>query len=382
MQTAATHADLVSTGMDAETEIELLARAEHLQLLFRHGLIVLLSNLSAGIALVGGLWPYLPHGELLAWLGVLALVNTVRWGLSRRFGSESIDIARVPSREAALIGGTLASAVLWGAAAVLFYVPDEPALAMFLALILVAMTAASTVLLSFHRIAYPLFCIPIVIPLAVQLVADPGSLQTAIAIVIPIYYALLFILSREIYRYSHEAIVTGSVRERHALLDHVTSIPNRRAFDEFLHAEWMRAARNGQPLSLILCDVDRFKRYNDEYGHAVGDAVLRAVAGLCRQEARRKTDMAARIGGDEFAIIAADTNADGAARIVRNLERSREVAARRSVQPWAFPTLSVGCFTSIPTGAASASSVFEQADAALYRAKAEMRRRELDEPIG
>jgi diguanylate cyclase (GGDEF)-like protein len=272
-----------------------------------------------------------------------------------------------------LLGSTLISGLLWGAAAIWLYVPNQPAFSLFLALILVAMTAASTVLLSFHRSAYPVFCTPVIIPLTVQLIADSGTTHTAIAVVAPIYYSLLFLLSRQIYRYSHDAIINGSVRERHALVDHVTAIPNRRAFDEYFHAEWLRATRNRQPLSLILCDIDGFKQYNDRYGHAVGDAVLRAVAGLCRQAARRRTDLAARIGGDEFAIVAADTGKEGAAGIVRDLQNKRELMARNSYHSWAFPTLSIGCCTATPTHDDDAVSLFEQADAALYQAKAAMR---------
>jgi diguanylate cyclase (GGDEF)-like protein len=231
------------------------------------------------------------------------------------------------------------------------------------------MTAASTVLLSFHRYAYPVFCTPVVIPLAWQLGFDPGPSQTAVLVVIPLYYSLLFVLSRQIYGFSHQAIITSLTRQRDALIDQLTAIPNRRAFEEFLEKEWIRGIRSGRPLALILSDIDDFKVYNDSYGHAVGDTILRSVAGLFLQAARRRTDLAARIGGDEFAIIAPETDRLGISHLVQAIEQSRNRLAEGTFDAWSFPTLSFGFCTVIPSDAGSVFDLFEAADAALYEAK-------------
>lgn len=191
----------------------------------------------------------------------------------------------------------------------------------------------------------------------------------AVLLVIPIYYSLLFILSRQVYRFSHEAIVTSLIRQREALVDQLTAIPNRRAFEEFLEKEWIRGVRSGRPLSLILADIDDFKIYNDSYGHAVGDTILRAVASLFLQAARRRTDLAARIGGDEFAIIAPETDRAGIAKIVQSIEQSRGRLAEGTFEAWSFPTLSFGFCTVTPSDTGSLFELFEVADAALYEAK-------------
>jgi diguanylate cyclase (GGDEF)-like protein len=321
------------------------------------------------------LWTVVPQDRLMAWLAVLLLFNVFRWLQARRQAAKPPEAADLPKLELRLLLGTLASGLLWGSAAVLFYVPNQPAHSMFLTLILVAMTAGSTALLSFHRLAYPVFCAPVVLPLAIQLGTEGGAPQAAVALVIPVYFSLLFVLSRQIYRFSHQAIITALTRERHALADHLTAIPNRRAFEEFLEKEWLRGVRTRRPLTLIVSDIDDFKSYNDRLGHAVGDTVLRAVASLFRQAARRGTDLAARIGGDEFAIIAAETDHLGASSIVVNIERAREVLAHDKLKDWPFPTLSFGFCTVTPSDSGSAFLLFEEADAALYRAKAEGRHR-------
>jgi diguanylate cyclase (GGDEF)-like protein len=123
-------------------------------------------------------------------------------------------------------------------------------------------------------------------------------------------------------------------------------------------------------LTLIVSDIDDFKTYNDRYGHAVGDAILRSVAGLFQKAARRRTDLAARIGGDEFAIIIPDTDRVGAGIVVQRIQKSRELLAKSTFGPWAFPTLSFGVCSVWPSDSESPFALFEQADAALYEAKA------------
>jgi diguanylate cyclase (GGDEF)-like protein len=355
--------------LDVDVELGLLARAEHLRVLFKHSLIVLLANVAGGVTLFVGLGSVVPTQELVGWLAVLVLLNLTRWVTGHRLARKPIEVAQLRRLETLFVSGTLASGLLWGTAALLFYVPGQPGYGIFLALILVAMTAASTVLLSFHRFAFLVFCTPVIIPLAWRLGLDQGAPQTAVLLVIPLYYSLLLVLSRQIYRFSHEAIVTSLLRQREALIDQLTAIPNRRAFEEFLDREWIRGIRSGRPLALILSDIDDFKIYNDSYGHAVGDAILRSVAGIFLQAARRRTDLAARIGGDEFAIIAPETDRSGIAYLVRTIEESRTRLAEGTFEDWSFPTLSFGYCTVTPSDSGSVFELFEAADAALYEAK-------------
>ncbi|MFA9202275.1 MAG: diguanylate cyclase domain-containing protein, partial [Candidatus Nanopelagicaceae bacterium] len=106
-----------------------------------------------------------------------------------------------------------------------------------------------------------------------------------------------------------------------AILDGLTGIANRRYFDLVLDKEWQRLAREQQPLSLILCDIDYFKAYNDTYGHQQGDRCLKQVAQILQQSTRRPADLVARYGGEEFAIILPNTDLQGALFIAKNIKQ-------------------------------------------------------------
>ncbi|MDY0105159.1 diguanylate cyclase (GGDEF) domain-containing protein [Paenacidovorax caeni] len=160
--------------------------------------------------------------------------------------------------------------------------------------------------------------------------------------------------------------------EQLAALDGLTGIPNRRRFDESYALEWRRCQRAGQPLSLVVADVDHFKAYNDTLGHAAGDRVLQEVAAVLRQCARRPGDLAARYGGEEFVLLLPETGAQEAQMLAEELRAKLE--ARGLTHPaspvGASVTLSIGGASSTPMQAEADPAFFPLADAALYQAKA------------
>ncbi|HBF51236.1 MAG TPA: diguanylate cyclase, partial [Massilia sp.] len=160
--------------------------------------------------------------------------------------------------------------------------------------------------------------------------------------------------------------------------DVLTGLANRRRFDETLAAEHERARRSGMPFSLILLDVDYFKKYNDRYGHVAGDDCLRQVAGAIATGPRRPTDLAARYGGEEFAVILPDTDRDGACAVAEKIRQAvlaLDVAHADSA--CGTVSISLGVHTCWPaTDAASTPlACIEAADALLYRAKTDGRNR-------
>ena len=159
--------------------------------------------------------------------------------------------------------------------------------------------------------------------------------------------------------------------QRQATVDGLTQIANRRAFDRTLQQEWGRSTRENSPLSLILCDIDFFKAYNDSYGHQAGDDCLQQVARTMKQTVKRPSDLVARYGGEEFAAILPDTHAQGAIRVARRI-RDRVKALQIPHQGSSidsFVTLSLGVVTRIPDKSASWQDLIADADRALYRAK-------------
>jgi diguanylate cyclase (GGDEF)-like protein len=153
-----------------------------------------------------------------------------------------------------------------------------------------------------------------------------------------------------------------------ATTDPLTGLFNARAFKHRFHEEIARAARYREPLSLLVVDVDRLKRVNDDYGHETGDHALRCVAGAIRH-GLRQADLGARVGGDEFTIVAPNTNKAAAISLA---ERLRMLVAEESGGSERGASVSIGISTFAPNGDASDElSLFRAADAALYQAKRE-----------
>ena len=158
--------------------------------------------------------------------------------------------------------------------------------------------------------------------------------------------------------------------------DSLTGLANRRLFERALTVEFGRGARQRSPLSLVMVDIDYFKRYNDTYGHVAGDHCLTEVAQALKGCCQRKADLAVRYGGEEFAVLLPDTDIHGALAMAEQIRRSvmqRNIA--HSGSPVGCVTVSLGCYAFVPTGRDSIEMFIERADAALYQAKATGRNR-------
>lgn len=157
--------------------------------------------------------------------------------------------------------------------------------------------------------------------------------------------------------------------------DSLTSIANRRTFDSKLEEEWRRAGRHDSPLSILMIDVDFFKQYNDAYGHQKGDECLKTIAQCIKDNAPRAGDLAARLGGEEFAVILPQTSNEGATvaaeRIREAVENHKIFHSASMISP--YVTVSIGIMTSNADG--DIQDFLTKADAALYDAKRRGRNR-------
>ncbi|GAB1543566.1 hypothetical protein NUACC21_62410 [Scytonema sp. NUACC21] len=165
--------------------------------------------------------------------------------------------------------------------------------------------------------------------------------------------------------------------QRLANLDGLTQIANRRCFDEFLDRQWKRLKREKASLSLILCDIDFFKLYNDHYGHQAGDDCLKQVAQVIDCSIRRPAGLAARYGGEEFAVILPNTTNEGAVHVATQIQLAlanlKILHARSQVSDRV--TLSMGLASLIPAPEFSPENLITLADRALYTSKAAGRNR-------
>lgn len=168
-----------------------------------------------------------------------------------------------------------------------------------------------------------------------------------------------------------------------AYVDALTQLANRRQFDEALKSEWLRAIREETPLSLVMLDIDRFKRFNDLYGHLAGDECLRVVAAAVKAILRRPADLMARYGGEEFALLLPVTDESGAVSLadrVRTAIRALQLTHEGNAGCGEIVTASLGVATAYPQPGSSAEGwldLIKRADGLLYEAKRTGRNRVL-----
>jgi diguanylate cyclase (GGDEF)-like protein len=158
-------------------------------------------------------------------------------------------------------------------------------------------------------------------------------------------------------------------------IDPLTQVANRRQFDNCLQMEWKRMTRDLMPLSLIICDIDHFKKYNDQYGHQAGDECLQKVAQAIREVLKRPGDLVARYGGEEFVVILPQTDAAGALKVAEEMRLNvkRLTLLNRADQltnnSQSCVTISLGIASTIPNSTNDTGTLFLAADEALYQSK-------------
>ncbi len=199
--------------------------------------------------------------------------------------------------------------------------------------------------------------------------------QAAIAIQTTQYYNQLIeysqTLEQKVIERTQELEEVTKQLEYLATVDELTQVYNRRYFNEYLDREWRRVARERKFISLILCDIDYFKRYNDYYYHQAGDNCLYKVAQCLKSLVKRPADLVARFGGEEFVIILSDTNRLGAEKVAQELCRAIEDLKidHFGSECSDYVTMSLGIATTIPTRRVSPQKLIKTADKALYQAK-------------
>jgi diguanylate cyclase (GGDEF)-like protein len=158
--------------------------------------------------------------------------------------------------------------------------------------------------------------------------------------------------------------------EKLCLLDALTGLSNRRGFDSRMSVEWGRALRESKHLGLIMIDIDRFKTYNDTYGHPQGDVLLKTIAEILNKSLNRSADFAARWGGEEFMILLPDTDREGTNKIAENIRAN----IKNAVVPCAdgtetSTTVSLGANSVVPGEGEIPAEFIAEVDKLLYTAK-------------
>jgi len=231
----------------------------------------------------------------------------------------------------------------------------------------------------FVRLWYPLCVLG---PVTVAMLTDPTPLHSLLALMSAVLVAYLYKSSQVVHDdYWEAASARFELEERARQLellsvtDALTQIPNRHCFEHRLVAEWSRAARDAQPLSVLIIDLDHFKKINDTYGHPFGDRCLTAAAQALRATLLRGSDVLARYGGEEFAVLLPGADAEAARSVAERLLASvGDVELMHEGKPVRL-ACSIGVSTLVPAALTSPSSAVSQADKALYVAKQQGRNR-------
>jgi len=187
----------------------------------------------------------------------------------------------------------------------------------------------------------------------------------------------------ELLERSKQLEVANAALEELAAVDSMTGLSNRRRFDAFLQQEWQRSNRSRLPLSLVMVDIDHFKQFNDLYGHLAGDECIRKVVGVIREAVNRVTDLGCRYGGEEFAIVLADTPAAGALAVGDFIRQQVELLAiRHDLHPDKVVTVSAGIATKDGNRYPRVLDLIGACDKALYEAKNAGRNRTSTDLVG
>ena len=271
----------------------------------------------------------------------------------------------------------------------IFPAGDPAHIALFV-LVIASLSAATTVSHSALRMGPTVWAAPAMLLYAVRCYQEGFETYTIGLLIIVYLFAVLN------YSFKHNNTLASSVSLkfenlelleelrkandilRHAsAIDGLTGLANRQSFDECMDREWRRAVREQHVLSLIMIDIDHFKRYNDNYGHQGGDECLKKVAAVIAGSVKRAADLAARYGGEEFMVVLPDTDSRGATEIAERLRIEVEVLG----VPHAFSatasvvTISIGVASLVPEQHLDPSHLIKLVDTRLYAAKHEGRNR-------
>ncbi|MDR1731339.1 MAG: diguanylate cyclase [Synergistaceae bacterium] len=162
-----------------------------------------------------------------------------------------------------------------------------------------------------------------------------------------------------------------------ARIDALTGLPNRRNFEERLTMEWRRAIRDKTPIAFLMLDIDKFKIYNDTYGHLQGDKMLKVAARIFQESAQRPSDMAARLGGEEFGVLLPQTDGRGGQAVAERIRRKMEITRvpLGDGVTMTSATVSIGVACANPLPGQDVNEFLGRADASLYDAKENGRNR-------
>jgi len=327
-------------------------------------LVAGLSGAVMALVLAWGLKSFLA----LAWFPGMLLAYGWHWAIGRAdkaTGSITTPLSDIKSHIAA---AGLAGAG-WGSAAFALPWLNPSAQATIIVLLVIAVITSLPRLVVFLPIFYA-YTAGVLVPLILVLPFLATDTLVLGSIVLLVTGLTLALSAREIRELLVQILLKQINFEQVSWEDRLTGLGNRRHFDDKLDAGWRQAARQGVPLSLIILDVDMFKKFNDKYGHPAGDECLKKVAAALDGCVKRAGDSVARYGGEEFGVVMVHMPMGDAKSMGERMRLAvMNIALEHELSPYGVVTISIGGATIIPSTSSTPQELIKQADEALYRAK-------------
>ncbi len=270
----------------------------------------------------------------------------------------------------ALVPSTIYSVML----SLSFISPVFEPLFLFLLLAMFAFISGGVINFSPSRLILFSFLVSLVVPPLVTALFISDSHFTTGALLV-IYAIFMFAQSVRLNREYHQMIKQQLLLEEINNQDSLTGIANRRFFDESMSLAWKTQLRAGESLGLLLIDIDHFKSVNDTYGHKAGDEVIKSIADCIQQSCQRETDVVARIGGEEFAVLIAPASKEVLETLAEKVRFLVEATRVSYAQHKLKVTVSIGVALMPPSLETSPDDLFRIADQCLYAAKRNGRNR-------
>lgn len=359
--------------MTALSDTQRWIELEKLRLVFANLPVAVLFSFAAACLLVAVLRNVQSTAELLGWIFVGAVIGVLRHIQTRRFGRLAEEAIEIRTWRARIDLGTAVSGAWWGCGAVLLF-PDDLPHQVYIAFILAGIGAAAMTSYAPMRRTYFLFLLPSIVPLMVRFALERTEVHTAMAALVGMFLAVVARSAGNTERMigtvlnlRAENLELTRALQHDATHDALVDLVNYREFHARLQRLATTAAREKHPYALLFIDLDHFKEINDTAGHAAGDETLRRV-GLILKAQLRSADTAARMGGDEFAVLIPRCPRDRAEQIAQNI-----LASLRALDlTWEGRHFQIGASIGVAythAGEFDASTVLRAADSACYAAK-------------
>lgn len=309
-----------------------------------------------------------------AWYAWLLIAHAWHWWLGRldwASANVSVELARINRHVMAAAFAGLG----WGALSIALPMLSRPSKTAVLMIMLIGVIMALPRLVVFLPIFFA-FAAGVYVPLLLSTPFLDFETLHMVVVMVVVVGATLWASAREVRKILIDVLLKQVSSEQASWEDRLTGIGNRRSFDAKIATAWAQASRAKVPLSLMMVDVDFFKKFNDAYGHQAGDDCLRQVATALNSCARRAGDAVTRYGGEEFAVILFHTSLNEARNIAETmLAAVRKLNIRHEQSSHEIVTISMGITTIVPTVEENIQQLIEEADKSLYRAKENGRNR-------